>query len=58
MAAAGLGTTEEDTTGRYKTQQQAIAAIQLLLEQGLPSTPTDATGARRCTARRCRDTTT
>ena len=44
MAAAGLGTTEEDTTGRYKTQEQAIAAIQLLLEKGLPVNATDANG--------------
>jgi ankyrin repeat protein len=44
MAAAGLGTTEEDTTGRYKTQEQAIAAIQLLLERGLPVNATDANG--------------
>jgi ankyrin repeat protein len=35
MAAAGLGTSEEDTTGRQKTQAQAIEAIQLLLDQGL-----------------------
>ena len=35
MAAAGLGTTEEDTTGRQKTQEQAIEAIQLLLDRGL-----------------------
>ena len=34
MAAAGLGTTEQDTTGRYKTQAQAIEAIQLLLDRG------------------------
>jgi uncharacterized protein len=34
MAAAGLGTTEQDTTGRFKTQAQAIAAIQLLLDRG------------------------
>ena len=34
MAAAGLGTTEQDTTGRYKTQAQAIAAIQLLIDRG------------------------
>ncbi len=34
MAAAGLGTTEQDTTGRYKTQVQAIGAIQLLLDRG------------------------
>jgi ankyrin repeat protein len=35
MAAAGLGTAEQDTTGRQKTQAQAIEAIQLLLDQGL-----------------------
>ena len=35
MAAAGLGTSEEDTTGRQKTQAQAIDAIQLLLDRGL-----------------------
>ena len=35
MAAAGLGTSEEDTTGRQKTQAQAIEAIQLLLDRGL-----------------------
>jgi uncharacterized protein len=34
MAAAGLGTAEQDTTGRYKTQAQAIEAIELLLERG------------------------
>ena len=35
MAAAGLGTTEQDTTGRDKTQPEAIAAIELLLDRGL-----------------------
>jgi ankyrin repeat protein len=35
MAAAGLGTAEQDTTGRLKTQQQAIDAIELLLDLGL-----------------------
>jgi ankyrin repeat protein len=34
MAAAGVGTQEQDTTGRYKTQPQAIEAIQLLLDKG------------------------
>jgi len=34
MAAAGVGTNEADTTGRYKTQAQAIEAIQLLLDRG------------------------
>src|SRR5439155_9429216 len=35
MAAAGLGTKEEDTTGRHKTQSEAIEAIKLCLEAGL-----------------------
>ncbi len=35
MAAAGLGTSESDSTGRQKTQAQAIEAIQLLLNRGL-----------------------
>ncbi len=35
MAAAGLGTAEQDTTGRSKTQAQAIEAIQLLIDEGL-----------------------
>jgi ankyrin repeat protein len=35
MAAAGLGTTEQDTTGRNKTEQQAIEAIELLMQHGL-----------------------
>jgi uncharacterized protein len=35
MAAAGLGTTEQDTAGRYKTQQDSIAAIELLLGLGM-----------------------
>jgi ankyrin repeat protein len=34
MAAAGLGTAEPDTTGRLKTERQAIEAIQLLLDRG------------------------
>jgi ankyrin repeat protein len=35
MAAAGLGTKEEDTTGRAKTQAEAIEAIKLCLEAGV-----------------------
>jgi uncharacterized protein len=35
MAAAGLGTKEEDTTGRHKTEAQAIEAIQLCLDQNV-----------------------
>ncbi len=34
MAAAGLGTKEEDTTGRKKTEAEAIAAIKLCLAAG------------------------
>jgi ankyrin repeat protein len=34
MAAAGVGTSEQDTTGRYKTQAEAIDAIQLLIDHG------------------------
>ncbi len=44
MAAAGLGSEEQDTTGRYKTQPEAIAAIQLLLDQGLDINATDGRG--------------
>ncbi len=44
MAAAGLGSAEQDTTGRYKTQAQAIAAIKLLLEHGLDINATDGRG--------------
>ncbi|HEY8518530.1 MAG TPA: ankyrin repeat domain-containing protein [Gammaproteobacteria bacterium] len=44
MAAAGLGTSEQDTTGRYKTEEQAIEAIALLLEHGLDVNATDARG--------------
>jgi ankyrin repeat protein len=35
MTAANLATKESDTTGRYKTQAQIIAAIELCLAQGL-----------------------
>jgi uncharacterized protein len=34
MGAAGLGTKEEDTTGRKKTEPEAIASIQLCLDAG------------------------
>jgi ankyrin repeat protein len=34
MAAAGLGTKEEDTTARKKTEAEAIASIQLCLDAG------------------------
>ena len=35
MAAAGLGSKEEDTTGRFKTEPEAIEAIQLCLDAGV-----------------------
>ena len=35
MAAAGLGSKEEDTTGRFKTEGEAIEAIQLCLDAGV-----------------------
>ena len=44
MAAAGLGTTEQDTTGRYKTQQGSIAAIELLLGLGMDLNATSTNG--------------
>jgi uncharacterized protein len=34
MAGAGLGTKEEDTTGRKKTEAEAIASIKLCLDAG------------------------
>jgi ankyrin repeat protein len=44
MAAAGLGTKEEDTTGRRKTQTDAIEAIKLLLEAGIDVNAADNRG--------------
>jgi ankyrin repeat protein len=44
LLAAGVGTLEQDTTGRYKTQQQAIEAIELLLEHGADLQTRDANG--------------
>jgi uncharacterized protein len=35
MTAANLGTKESDATGRYKTEQQMIEAIQFCMAQGL-----------------------
>src|SRR5207244_5039035 len=35
MAAAGLGTKEEDTTGRLKTETQATEAIKLCVDAGV-----------------------
>jgi ankyrin repeat protein len=44
MAAAGLGTKEEDTTGRHKTEAEAIEAIQLSLEAGADINAVDGRG--------------
>ncbi len=44
LAAAGVGTAEQDTTGRYKTEAQAIEAIELLLSLGLDVNVTDSRG--------------
>jgi hypothetical protein len=44
MLAAGLGTAEQDTTGRYKTQTQAIEAISILLDEELDVDATDSRG--------------
>jgi len=44
MAAAGLGTKEEDTTGRRKTQAEAIEAIKLCLEAGIDVNAVDTRG--------------
>jgi ankyrin repeat protein len=44
MAAAGLGTTEQDTAGRYKTEAASIEAIRLLLDRGLDVNATDRRG--------------
>jgi ankyrin len=34
MAAAGMGTKEEDATGRFKTEEDAILAIELCMQAG------------------------
>jgi ankyrin repeat protein len=44
MIAAGVGTKEEDTTGRSKTEADAIAAMTLMLEAGLDINAADAQG--------------
>ncbi len=44
LLAAGVGTTEQDTTGRNKTQQQAIDAIRLLVANGADIHSTDGAG--------------
>jgi ankyrin repeat protein len=44
MAAAGLGSKEEDTVGRKKTERQSIEAIQVCLEVGLDINAVDGRG--------------
>jgi len=44
LAAAGVGTNESDSTGRHKTQQDAIAALQILLDRGLDVNAPDNNG--------------
>ncbi len=44
MAAAGLGTKEEDTTGRKKTEAEAIASLKLCLDAGADVNATDRQG--------------
>ncbi len=44
MAAAGLGTKEEDTTARKKTEAEAIASIKLCLDAGVDVNAVDNQG--------------
>jgi hypothetical protein len=44
MAAAGLGAKEEDTTGRRKTETEAIEAIKLCLQAGIDINAVDNRG--------------
>jgi ankyrin repeat protein len=44
LAAAGIGSSSLDTRGRYKTQPQAIAVVQALLDGGANINETDRTG--------------
>jgi ankyrin repeat protein len=44
MAAAGLGTREEDNTGRKKTDGDTIEAIQMLLDKGVDINAQDSRG--------------
>jgi len=44
MAAAGLGSKEEDTTGRLKTEAEAIEAIRICIEAGADVNAADSNG--------------
>jgi ankyrin repeat protein len=44
MAAAGLGTSDSDTTGRYKTEAEINEAIAMLIEAGLDVNATNGRG--------------
>jgi uncharacterized protein len=44
MAAAGMGSKEEDATGRFKTEEDAIAAIDLCLAAGADVNATNGNG--------------
>ena len=44
MAAAGLGSKEEDTTGRLKTEAEAIEAIRICLDAGADVNAIDSNG--------------
>ena len=44
MAAAGLGSKEEDTVGRRKTEKQSIEAIKVCLEAGVDINAVDGRG--------------
>jgi ankyrin repeat protein len=44
MAAAGLGTKEEDTTGRHKTENDAVETIRLCLNAGVDVNAVDSRG--------------
>jgi len=44
MMAAGVGTAEQDSTGRFRTQADVIRTIDLMLEQGLDINATDRSG--------------
>ena len=56
MIAAGLGTKEEDTTGRSKTEADTIETMTLLLDAGLDINAADNTGRTARTEPPCRDT--